>query len=227
MAQRGLARAIAVTFSVVAALFLLFYGVAILLSILLSLPSGLPLPPVVGWPGGAILILGLVLAGWLFLYRRPTDMIRSTCATFLRMFRRARVSDGSGRTEPLTLRGPQRFVRHPLYLSVILLFLGWGLLTASSPVLIEVIPFVLWFGLVQIPFEERELRTLYGDQYAKYSEKVPMLVPFTRRQVSRAIEGACPCSLSWGPCAVGAMRGHWTHPRGFTQRSGLTLHGRT
>lgn len=111
-------------------------------------------------------------------------MIRSTYATFTKMFARASVSDRLGRTEPLVLSGPQKYVRHPLYLSVILAVLGWGLATASSVVLLEALAFALWFALVQIPFEERELRVLYGDQYTRYAARTSMLIPLPRRRSS-------------------------------------------
>jgi protein-S-isoprenylcysteine O-methyltransferase Ste14 len=31
-----------------------------------------------------------------------------------------------------------------------------------------------------IPFEEKELLALFGDQYARYVDGVPMLFPFTK-----------------------------------------------
>jgi protein-S-isoprenylcysteine O-methyltransferase Ste14 len=34
---------------------------------------------------------------------------------------------------------------------------------------------------VQIPFEEKELRAIFGEKYAQYSKDVPMLIPFTKR----------------------------------------------
>jgi len=33
--------------------------------------------------------------------------------------------------------------------------------------------------MILIPFEENELRTLFGEQYARYAESVLMLVPLT------------------------------------------------
>jgi protein-S-isoprenylcysteine O-methyltransferase Ste14 len=59
---------------------------------------------------------------------------------------------------------------------------GWGLYSAASYILVAALLLVLWFRLVLIPFEEKELLALFGGQYVKYSEEVPMLVPFTKRK---------------------------------------------
>ena len=43
----------------------------------------------------------------------------------------------------------------------------------------------LWFWLILIPFEEGELRALFGKQYEEYADAVPMIVPFTKRRKGR------------------------------------------
>jgi len=68
-------------------------------------------------------------------------------------------------------------VRHPLYLGAIIIVFGWALAGAYTYVLIASFAVLLWLRFVQIPFEERELLALFGDQYRKYVESVPMLVP--------------------------------------------------
>ena len=105
-------------------------------------------------------------------------MIVSTYYTFVKMFTGGPISELKGRTEPLVVAGPQRYVRHPLYLGATLVFLGWALLTSSTSSLLGVAFILLWFRFVQIPFEEKELRAIFGDQYANYSKHVPMLFPF-------------------------------------------------
>jgi protein-S-isoprenylcysteine O-methyltransferase Ste14 len=39
-----------------------------------------------------------------------------------------------------------------------------------------------WYRFVQIPFEERELLALFGDQYKNCQNKVPRLLPFIKRE---------------------------------------------
>ena len=147
---------------------------------LLGFPAKLNLPQLVKLIGAAICIGGLGLALWIFKYRNPTTMIVSTYYTFVKMFTGSSISKSEGRTEALVVKGPQKFVRHPLYLGAATMFLGWALLTASTPSLLAVLFVLIWFILVQIPFEERELYALFGDQYTQYSREEPMFIPFSK-----------------------------------------------
>jgi len=168
-----------------AAILLIVEGLFTLSSVitsLLGLPSNLNLQPALKLVGIAMLVTGLVLVLWLLKYRKPSTMIVSTYFTFVKMFTRTPVSRVGDRTEPLILGGPQMYVRHPLYLGALATFLGWALITGSTSSLVGVAFVLLWFRFVQIPFEERELRTFFGDQYAHYSDEVPMLIPFTNRK---------------------------------------------
>lgn len=159
----------------------------------LGTPPRLGLPPlvtVVG--GGAILVAGVGLALWLVRYRSPFAMVVSTYFTFVKMFARAPVSSLGGRTEQLVVSGPQRYVRHPLYLGATALFLGWAIFMDSTSSLLGAGFVVLWFRFVQIPFEEKELRAIFGDQYSRYCEKVPMLVPLAIRKAGPHPDAAAP-----------------------------------
>lgn len=171
-------------FTIIAVLFLWFEAVGLLLAASFGLPSTSARPLEVSFLGAGLLVVSIALAAWVFAFRRPHEMARSTYVTFQKLFGLAPLAEPSGRTEDLVLRGPQRVVRHPLYLSVIIALAGWGLFTGSNVALLEVIPFVLWFMLLQIPFEERELRALYGDQYIRYVMRTPMLIPLPRRRSS-------------------------------------------
>jgi len=147
---------------------------------LLGLPAKLNLPQLVKLIGAAIFIGGLGLALWIFKYRSPATMIVSTYFTFVKMFSGSPISKSGGRTEALVVKGPQKFVRHPLYLGAAAMFLGWALFADSTSSLIAVLFVLIWFILVQIPFEERELHALFSDQYTQYSREVPMFIPFSK-----------------------------------------------
>ena len=153
-----------------------------LLSALLGLPPSLPLMLAARILGAALVAVGLAVAGWVFRYRRPESMIASTYVTFMKMFRLMPMGEVSERKEPLVVAGPQKYVRNPLYFAVVVLSLGWGLGGASTSVLVGTLILVLWLRLFLIPFEEKELRALFGDQYVEYAEKVPALFPFTKRK---------------------------------------------
>jgi protein-S-isoprenylcysteine O-methyltransferase Ste14 len=74
----------------------------------------------------------------------------------------------------LVTRGLYRVVRHPLY-TFSLLFI-WLTPTVSQNSLTAYIGATLYV-LVGIYFEERKLLSEFGDAYAKYKQRTPMLIP--------------------------------------------------
>jgi protein-S-isoprenylcysteine O-methyltransferase Ste14 len=60
--------------------------------------------------------------------------------------------------------------------------LGWALLTSYTFIFVAAVVIFLWFRLFLIPFEESELRALFGDQYKTYSDGTPAMIPFTKRR---------------------------------------------
>jgi protein-S-isoprenylcysteine O-methyltransferase Ste14 len=178
----GVRRAAAITIPVIAVVISILFAISYLLSTFLGLPFSLDLPVVARLAGGVIVLVGLAIMGWVFRHRSPANVIVSTYITLTKLFRRVPVPEKAGRTEPLIIDGPQRYTRNPLYFGVVVMVLGWALLGTYTFVFIATLVLLLWFSLVLIPFEERELRTLFGEQWLKYSEETPMLVPFTKRR---------------------------------------------
>jgi protein-S-isoprenylcysteine O-methyltransferase Ste14 len=166
---------------IILGLILLFYGVSSLVTRVLDLSLSLHLPIEARAAGGVPIGAGAAIVLWLLKYRKPQSMIVSTYFTFAKMLNRGRINELQGRSEPLVIEGPQKIVRHPLYLGAVMVFLGWGLPTNSTSNLMASLAALLWYALVQIPFEEKELRALFGDQYVKYMPNTPMLVPFSKR----------------------------------------------
>ena len=74
----------------------------------------------------------------------------------------------------LTIRGPYRWVRHPLYLFMIILFWSAPLLTMDR--LLFNTLWTIWVVAATV-MEERDLTDDFGEAYRDYQEKVPMLVP--------------------------------------------------
>jgi protein-S-isoprenylcysteine O-methyltransferase Ste14 len=175
-----LLKAIPITVSAIGVIVLGLFSLAGETRVLLGLPPRLGLPLALRLTGAATFVAGLGLALWLLKYRSPATMIVSTYFTFVKMFTRAPVSRPAGRTEHLVVSGPQKYVRNPPYLGATAMFFGWGLVTDSTSSLVGVAFVLLWLRLVQIPFEEKELLEIFGDQYTRYSNQVPMLIPFTK-----------------------------------------------
>jgi len=67
-----------------------------------------------------------------------------------------------------------KFVRHPLYVGWIMAF--WGTPRMTMGHLLFALGMTAYI-LVAIRYEERDLETFLGDDYKRYREKVPMLVP--------------------------------------------------
>jgi len=75
---------------------------------------------------------------------------------------------------PVVIKGAYRWVRHPLYFLMLVLFWSFPDLT-SDRLLFN----LLWTGWVVIGtyLEERDLVAKFGDAYVDYQAKVPMLIP--------------------------------------------------
>ncbi len=77
-------------------------------------------------------------------------------------------------TEPTTLvtRGPYRFSRNPMYFGIVVALLGIALFAGSTPFFIPPVAFFLVVNNVFIPYEETNLRRIFGEEYATFKSKV-------------------------------------------------------
>jgi len=73
--------------------------------------------------------------------------------------------------EPVT-RGAYRILRHPMYFSGFLMYIGIGLACASWIVLLCALLWIAFFYIV-VPTEEGFLIEQYGDAYREYLERTP------------------------------------------------------
>ena len=78
------------------------------------------------------------------------------------------------REVPLTIRGPYRWVRHPLYSAMLLLIWSYPELTADR--LLFNVAWTTWIVVGTI-LEERDLVSVFGAEYRRYQRHVPMLIP--------------------------------------------------
>ncbi len=74
----------------------------------------------------------------------------------------------------LTVRGPYRWVRHPLYFFVLLMIWSYPNLTVDRA-LFNVL-WTVWIFIGSV-LEERDLVAEFGDRYREYQRNVPMLIP--------------------------------------------------
>ena len=78
---------------------------------------------------------------------------------------------------PITVAGPYRWVRHPLYLFMILLI--WSCPDLTRDRLLFNLLWTLWI-VIGSYLEENDLIAEFGDVYREYQKRVPMLVPFLK-----------------------------------------------
>lgn len=75
---------------------------------------------------------------------------------------------------PFTIRGPYRWVRHPLYTCCLLIIWSCPILTFDR--LLFNVLWTVWI-IIGTKLEERDLITTFGESYRDYQRKVPMLIP--------------------------------------------------
>lgn len=80
-----------------------------------------------------------------------------------------------------------KYVRHPLYLGFLIAFWAAPVMTFTH---LFFAVMTTGYILTAIQFEERDLITLYGDNYRKYKKWAPMLIPFTKGKMPNEIAKA-------------------------------------
>jgi protein-S-isoprenylcysteine O-methyltransferase Ste14 len=73
----------------------------------------------------------------------------------------------------LLMRGMYAFSRHPMYLSELILILGWVIFYGSISVLVATVASFLVFNYDALPNEERILEAHFGEAYRDYKNRVP------------------------------------------------------
>lgn len=79
------------------------------------------------------------------------------------------------RSISLVIRGPYRWVRHPLYFFALVMI--WCCPDVTVDRLLFNVLFTVWIVLGTF-LEERDLVAEFGDTYLNYQRKVPMLIPY-------------------------------------------------
>jgi protein-S-isoprenylcysteine O-methyltransferase Ste14 len=127
------------------------------------LEFALPLGPVIGFTGTPRWIVGLVLVALAFAFFIPAARGFSGAGTSIPTDRP---------TTALVTSGPYRWTRNPIYLALMLLYLGIAVLGGlwwAVPLLIPIL-LVLHFGVVLR--EEAYLERKFGDAYRAYRTEV-------------------------------------------------------
>jgi protein-S-isoprenylcysteine O-methyltransferase Ste14 len=119
------------------------------------------------WLSAGIVLLAVAGFAWGVHSLRGFD-------TFGTLPLRAALHGASPRSAPFVARGPYRYVRHPLYLFMLLLI--WSTPRFSTDQLLFNVLWTSWV-IVGATLEERDLLVDFGQDYRQYQASVPMLVP--------------------------------------------------
>ncbi len=86
----------------------------------------------------------------------------------------------------LAMTGPYAYVRHPQYVGFILIMLGF-LFQWPTLLTLAMFPILVWMYVRLARQEEREVRTEFGDAYARYAAGVRAFIPRLGRPSESAI----------------------------------------
>jgi len=122
--------------------------------------SSLPLPAWLRWSG---LVFGLGCCWWMWWTLSCLDK-NLTDTVFVRENAR------------LVTSGPYAYVRHPMYIGIVLLIIAVSLLAANWFLLLTgLVTFTLL--AIRSPIEERALESRFGDEYRAYVARTGKFVP--------------------------------------------------
>ncbi len=76
----------------------------------------------------------------------------------------------------LVRTGAHGYIRHPIYAGIIVAAMGWAMLTPTLPVLLSIAITFIYLP-IGIHLEERKLIGQFGEEYIRYRNEVPALLP--------------------------------------------------
>ena len=81
----------------------------------------------------------------------------------------------------LITRGPFSYVRNPLYVGNILMYVGVGIMSNAVSLALAALVYFLWQYSLIVSLEEEYLVETFKDEYIRYCRSVPRFFPSTRK----------------------------------------------
>ena len=94
--------------------------------------------------------------------------------------RQWRIEAGLSADHELIMSGPYRWVRHPIYTSMLCMLLATGLMTVPWPLHLLTITIMLAGIQIRVRAEDALLASRFGEQFQEYRRAVPGYIPFLR-----------------------------------------------
>jgi len=146
-------------------------GVTLILCFILWQCAGEPLVRLTGasaWALRTVFLLAIVGIGWGIRSLRSVDPFGIKPVL-------SRLKGIKTCQHPIIIKGPYRWVRHPLYFFTIVLF--WACPVISADRYLFNVLWTTWV-LLATKLEERDLVSQFGDSYVQYQHDVPMILPW-------------------------------------------------
>lgn len=124
----------------------------------------------VWWIFASISALGILIMAWAGWVMNATELLGLEVI-------KAIVNGKRQQPTEFHIPGPYQWVRHPLYLGILLVI--WSVPVFSPDQLIFAGGFTVYI-LIGASYEERDLVRRFGEDYRKYQQTVPMLLPTPR-----------------------------------------------
>jgi protein-S-isoprenylcysteine O-methyltransferase Ste14 len=91
--------------------------------------------------------------------------------------RQWRVDAGLNADHELVRAGPYRYVRHPIYASMLCVFLGTALMITSLVLFLPALVFFIAGSEIRVRIEDGLLASRFGEQFSQYKKSVPAYFP--------------------------------------------------
>jgi protein-S-isoprenylcysteine O-methyltransferase Ste14 len=137
---------------------------------------------IVMFPLGKAVAPGAVIAGGVFLF--ALGVVVGWAGTLLRWWsfvtlgRYFTVVVQASADQPVIDRGPYRFLRHPGYTGLLLMFAGVGLMIGNWVSAAGAVILVLIALIHRLRIEERALNAALGDRYREFAASRARLIPY-------------------------------------------------
>ncbi len=94
--------------------------------------------------------------------------------------RQWRIEAGLSDDHELITSGPYRFVRHPIYTSMLGVLLGTGSLITPWWLLLPSLLLFIIGTEIRVRIEDHLLASSFGDRFVEYRQRVPAYIPFLK-----------------------------------------------
>jgi len=94
--------------------------------------------------------------------------------------RQWRIDAGLSADHQLITSGPYRFVRHPIYTSMLGVLLGTGSLITPWWLLLPSLLLLVIGTEIRVRVEDNLLASQFGERFAEYQRRVPAYIPFLK-----------------------------------------------